>query len=99
MFGDRHACGRANQRDRGRNVEGVQPIAAGAADIEDFVGGAPLRIDRRQNGFGAQIPGERGDLGDRLPFAGQFRQEIGLELRGDTFSQQLLAGQSDLLFG
>ena len=59
VLGDRHAAGGDDQRDRGRDVERVVPVAAGAADV-DRVGG---RGDRDQPR--AHRPRGAGDLGAR----------------------------------
>ena len=97
MLGDRDAGGGANHRGGRGNVEGAEPVAAGADDVEDFAGRPPSGIERRGNGFVAQRAGERGDFTGRLAFLRQRGQEIGLDRRGNFFIGQLIHGLADLL--
>ena len=76
MFGDCYTRRGTDERNGGGYVEGVEPVAAGATDIEDLAG-AGFGIQRRGDGFGAERAGEGGDFGREFRFYGQAGREIG----------------------
>ena len=78
MLGDRHLATSANQEsDRRGYVEGVQAVAAGAADVQYLARARDFGVERRNDGFGAQFAGERGDFSRGLDFSGQRAKKIG----------------------
>ena len=82
----------------GRNVECAEPVAAGAADVEDFAR-ARFRVERRVNGPGAQIPGKGGDFADGFSFAREGGEEIGFARHRNLFANEVAHGECDLLVG
>ena len=78
MFGNGNSRGCGNQRDGRGDVERVQPISAGAADIEDFTSPS-LGIERERDTFFAQLARERCDFFGRLAFGCKCNQELSFE--------------------
>ena len=70
VFGHRHVAGSNHQRDRGRNIERMLPVAAGAADVDCAFGCSdPLH----PGAHGQDCPG---DLGRSFAAVGQFNQDF-----------------------
>ena len=97
MLGHRDARRGADQCDGRGDIEGVEPVAARAADIQNFPRPG-FGVERRLDGQGAQLAGEGGDLVRRLNFAGEFAQKIGLKLRRHGLLDQLPDGGGNLFF-
>jgi hypothetical protein len=98
VFGHGHAGGGADQGGGGGNVEGPQPVAAGADHVENFLR-TGRRVERRGDGFIAQGAGEGGDFGGRFAFLRQRGQKIGLERRRHGFIGQRFDSDADLFVG
>ena len=96
VLGHGDARRRANDGDGGRDVERVQPVAPGAADIEDLAL-ACRGVERGLHGQLAKLSGEGSDLFGRLAFLRQCRQEPSLGFGGNGFADQMADGRLDLL--
>ena len=68
VFGHGHTGGGAKDGRRGGDVERAEAVAAGANDVEDFAGFAPVFFNRRLDGFVAERAGEGGDFLRRFAF-------------------------------
>ena len=104
VFGHRNARRRAHQRHRGGNIEGVEPVAARAADIQDF----PRLPERLAQGHRhravAQLTGQGSHLGRSFAPNSPGDEEIGplahglsgvsqsVNQSGHSFRAQFLAG-------
>jgi hypothetical protein len=95
MLGDRYSGGSANQGDCCRNVESIQAVSAGAANVKDLAR-ARFGVERRNDGFGAQFTGEGGDFRRRLVFAGERAEKVGFEFRGDRLVYETMDRGGDL---
>ena len=88
MFGHGHAGGGRDDGDGGRDIEGAEPVPAGAADIQDFAG--PRRgIKRRPDRLLAQFARECRDLFDRFALARERREEVRLGFNGNALINEL----------
>ena len=97
VFGDGDTRGSDHERDGCRNVESVQPVAPGAADVEDFAR-ARLRVDRGREGSRSQFESKGGDFSGRLAFASQRGEKIRFNLGRDLFIDELSDRLRDLIF-
>src|SRR6185437_2750004 len=96
VLGDRHARRGADDGHGGGNIEGVQPITAGAAHVENLVRIAPGRVERRLDGFFAQCFREGGDFPDGLAFQSEAAQKIRFQSRGHIFIDDFLNSEARL---
>ena len=88
MFGDHDPGGGADKRNGGGDIESVEPVAAGAADIEDWAG-AGFGVEGRGDGFGAERAGEGGDFRRGLDFKGKLAEKIGFQPGWNRFIGEL----------
>ena len=95
MLGDCHLSRGADNGHGGGDVESVEAVAARAANVENNTG-TGFGIERRDDGFGAEFAGERGDFVGSLIFEGETAEKIGLKLDGDRFVNELVDGGGDL---
>ena len=95
MLGHSHPRSGDDNRDRRGNVERVQPVAAGAAHVQDFTG-ARRSVEFRLHGTLSQFAGECSNLIDGLTFLRECRKKIGFRLRRSFFRNELAHCLRDL---
>ena len=95
MFDDRRAAACQDERNRGRDVEKVQLVAAGAANVNRRAG-QPGGVDFRVHGPREQSAGEPGDFGGGFSLGAQGAQERGLARVGRGGIGQRGDGSFDL---
>ena len=97
VLGDGDAGGGADEGDGGGDVEGVELVATGPADVEDLHGRRGLEGEGDR--AAAQFEGEAGDLGGGFTLVRERGEEIGLLPDGDVFASEGIDDPGDLVAG
>lgn len=94
---DGDAGGGADEGDGGGDVEGIELVAARAADVEDLRGGRGLKGKRDRSA--AEFEGKTCDLGRGFALVGEGGEEVSLLPDGDGFASEGVDDPGDLAVG